>query len=293
MIHARVGFTEAALIFYNFSKNYKHLLNDKVSLKLKRLIRKLYNKYYYKSCGYYDKNAKIFNETSLTNCMIKKMYDSLKNSDTFENDNLNISHIEHLKKDANFYKLFNIYKESLSIKNSIPSPININNFLKDKQLYRLLDGKDLLIISSIAPLIKQQIENGNCQKIWSIPLNVRSIQCFRTPYCFMNDGPHQNALETLEWMMQETRKYSNYNAIIISCGTYTMPLARYLYELSHADTYCMGGLIAYFFGICTNRHHYYNKLSFPNHDLWIHRTPAEYVPSCYNHIEGGCYWIVE
>ena len=135
-----------------------------------------------------------------------------------------------------------------------------------------------------------QIENGNVNKIYSDFVRPYVVYYYTNIYTFFNKGPHNNILETTNFLYEDiiNNVENNYDIVIISAGAYSNILAKKFYE--NNKTVCtLGGDFQDMFGIMNNRNRK-NNLQFDNAEYWITEIPDEYKPTDYKKIENGCYW---
>jgi hypothetical protein len=147
--------------------------------------------------------------------------------------------------------------------------------------------KKVLVISSFAGLIKQQYECGNVYKIYDNFPNITGIEVFQFPYCFFNNGPHNNYFETLDAVYEEIKKI-DFDIALLGCGAYGHMLCNLIDGELKKDAVYVGGNIQTMFGILNNREKIHTK--YETNEYWITEIPEEYRPPNYNMIENGCYW---
>lgn len=206
--------------------------------------------------------------------------------------------LQFIKKSDNF----NIHLHKYSINEHITefkeyyySP---NEYITQDEMFKFIKDKKILIISPFSPLIKNQIENGNCKKIYKDTPSIDTIYTYKFPYTFFNKGPHNNILETTDYIYNDinTNINNDYCSVLISCGAYGCLIAEKFYN-NNKNVCVLGGDIQTFFGILNNRtkgQTINNKTTIVNkeyciNEYWIN-VPDEYKPLGYEKIEGGCYW---
>ena len=170
------------------------------------------------------------------------------------------------------------------------SMLSVNqNFVFD-----YIKNQKILVISPFSPLIKLQIDNGNCKKIYPNTPDIQKTLIYKFPYTFFNNGPDNNILETNEKIFNDIIKTveNDYDNVIISCGAYSCILAEKFTEINK-NVLTVGGDLQTFFGILNGRtKEYYkkNNIELNNKDCWILEIDNEYKPEGYMKIENGCYW---
>jgi glutamate racemase len=107
------------------------------------------------------------------------------------------------------------------------------------------------------------------------------------PYCFHNNGPHQNYFETLDAIFDEIRE-KDFDIAILGCGAYGHTLCHRIDSEMGKDAMYLGGAIQTLFGILNTRDK--NKGDIKTNEFWITEIPEEYKPPNYKTIENGCYW---
>jgi len=274
----RLGFTECTLLYIywkNIYKNYnsKNLINIK-----NNLINHLYT-----SSGYYDNTITYTymnanhddTDTETYNKYMATLIDFIKDSDLFS---YCFHHCETSDK-INEFKEFKCFVNATK-----------DSYIGHNIMYNFIHNKKILIINSFSPLIKQQIENGNCKKINNNFPNIDMLYIYKFPYTFFNKGPHNNLLETTEYIYNDILNNINddYDSVLISCGAYSVLLAKKFYN-NGKNVCTVGGQIQEAFGILNNRHKQFNA-EIPNKEYWITEIPDEYKPLDYQKLENGCYW---
>jgi hypothetical protein len=274
----RLGFTEMTLLLIYWLEKYNN--NKKDIDSKKSLIKWLYT-----TSGYYDnKISSYYMDACHPNekdpIVYEKYFESLlhfiKNSDNF-------SFGVHRKPDD---KELNDFINFLQLKNQ--QPLDINFF------YNKIQNRKILIISPFAKLMKQQYESRNCYKIYSNFPEIEKVSYYTNVYTFFNKGPHNNILETIDYLfnnVNNTINSNDYDMVIISAGAYSNLLAKKFYDVGK-DVLTIGGDIQAMFGILngrTRKWHLNNK-KLENEEYWITKIPDKYKPNDYMKIENGCYW---
>ena len=275
----RLGFTEETLLFIHWINKYKNINNiELINLKNSCI------KWLYTSSGYYDNtiNSNYMDaihppdDTEIYNKYMEYILDFIKNSDNY----LFKTHL---------YTNFNYDDEFIKYIN----PIN-NYPVTQEVLFDFIKNKKILIITPFSPLMKSQLENGNCKKIFDKTPIINKIYAYKFPYTFFNKGPHNNILETVDYIYNDiiTNITNEYDTVIISCGAYSCLMAKKFYE--YGKNVCtIGGELQYMFGILNRRSKFYLNIDnkeLENKEYWIMEIPDEYKPLNYEKIEEGCYW---
>lgn len=281
MKYMRIGFTETTLLFIHWlEKNKYNVISDDSKSELLQSKKNLIN-WLCSTSGYYDNNISgsyfDFDAHDVENDIYKEyMYqlsESLMNSDA-------ISFCYH-----DFNKEISTYKNEFGNRYS---PNNYNVCIET--LFKVIDNKRVLIISSHAKLVKSQIISGNYKKIYStVPGgHIIDVVDYTTPYTFFNNGPDGNILETCSKIKNDIKKLKNqFDIAIIGFGAYTCLLAGFIDGELGKDAICLGRLLTYYFGIAAKS---FSTENLPNESYWIKNIPDEYKPIGYEKIENGAYW---
>lgn len=275
----RLGFTEETLLFIYWINKYKNINNAEIINLKKSCIKWLYT-----TSGYYDNTIDSNymdathpdDDTEIYNKYMEYNLDFIKNSDNYNfktNMYTNFNYDDEFKK---YINATNIYP--------ITQPV----------LFEFIKNKKILIINPFSPLIKHQIENGNCKKIFDNTPNINSVYAYKCPYTFFNKGPHNNILETIDYIYNDiiTNITNDYDTVIISCGAYSCLIAKKFYD-NGKDVCTIGGELQHMFGILNKRKKFYlnnDNKDLTNKEFWILDIPEEYKPHDYEKIENGCYW---
>lgn len=275
----RLGLTECSLLFNYWLKYHKNINNIYKDNYKNDLIKWLYT-----TSGYYDKTqpGNYFNvvhseeDTDIYKKYMNLIFDFIKNSDIYTfciHNHLNKTHIEDFK------KIVNPKKEA---------------FVSQKIVFDFIKNKKILIVSPISKLIKSQIDSGNWKNIYSNSPTVVNSCIYTFPYTFFNNGPHNNILETSQYIFNNIIETINeeYDNVLISCGAYSCLMAKQFYDIGK-NVCTLGGDLPKYFGILTNRMKALcenNNLELNNKEYWIINIPEEYKPNDYMKIENGCYW---
>ena len=281
----RLGMTESGLLFLTYlSKNIS--LPPDIKRAVSKNIMNLLN-WLYTTSGYYDKNV---NGTKF-NFDIKAL-----------NANF-LNYIEQLKisvkgcEQTQFYfhdgLIRSLYEQ---VKDKFISDLCINNFtlLNDTKfssridnIYSYIKDKKVLVISAFDGIIKQQYVSGNIYKLGLNFPYIIGLEVIKFPYCFLNNGPHNNYFETLEAVFNEIKQI-DFDIALLGCGAYGHMLTHKIHDELKKDAIYIGGCITNLFGILSSREKKYTDLK-PN-EYWITTIPDEYKPQNYKAIEDGCYW---
>jgi hypothetical protein len=281
----RLGSTETSLLFLTFlSKNFD--LEKDLKKHVSKYIMNCVN-WLYSTSGYYDKSVKgehfNFDATALT-----------KNYFSF------IKHLELAVEDCEITQFFvheGLVMSLLNLhKNDFIKKYNIKNFsilngteFQDRidDIFKMMDNKKVLAISSFDGLIKKQFESGNLKKIYKNYPNIITLEAIKFPYCFHNNGPHENYFETLEYVFDQIKNI-DFDIAILGCGAYGHMLCHKIHTELKKDAIYVGGSIQTLFGIISSREKEHGKIKYDEN--WISEIPDEYRPEKYKLIENGCYW---
>lgn len=293
----RLGLTECSLLFIYWLNQFKNINNIGITNSKNDLIKWLYT-----TSGYYDKTQKgtYFdvihndNDPNVYNTYMKTIFDFIKNSDIFD---LKLHDYSWLTRAApvdtahttQYYNLKNVIQEFKDCINPVKE-----NHLTQKIVFDFIKNKKILIISPFSPLIKSQIESGNCKKIYHTTPNVKNILTYKFPYTFFNNGPHNNLIETSEYIFNDINNNikKEYDSVLISCGAYGCLMAQKFYNISK-NVCVIGGDLQTYFGILNSRTKQWfqeNNIEIKNKKCWIMSIPHKYKPEGYMKIENGCYW---
>jgi hypothetical protein len=273
MNNLRLGFTETTLLFY-FYLDSLQINNNKYIDSQYGLINWLYS-----TSGFYDK--KIFGSYFDFNPLEVKC--SKPYSDYF-------TKLLTILKKNNFHLelcFHNIDDSLLTYKEEFLKFINYYDKQPSINLFSFIDNKHILIINNLGCLMKKQFESGNLKKIHSeFPDNIKSIHYFENGYTFLNNGPDENILETINHICEEIDKFV-FDAAVISAGAYSCLIADYILNNLKKEVFVIGGNLSFYFGIATKRTKMINK-----HQIneYLIEVPNEMKPKGYEKIEDGCYW---
>lgn len=271
-----LGFTEGTLLCIYWINHYKNINTAEIMAMKKNMIGWLYT-----TSGYYDKTQQghyfnvIHNEEDpdIFKKYMKIIYDFIKNADVYDF----CIHSMSIKKEIEEFKQSINTKHIMEISHEI-----VFNFVAHKRI---------LIISPFAPLIKAQIDSGNCKVIYPNMPMIISTNIYTFPYTFFNNGPHNNILETSEHIFNNIIETitDEYDSVLISCGAYSFLIAKQFYDIGK-NVCTVGGQLQLYFGILNRRNKLWNKMPTTNQEYWVIDIPEEYKPADYKKIEDGCYW---
>lgn len=282
----RYGNTETHLLFINYLLKYENLPPELKS-QLSKMFMTFVN-YLYSDSGYYDKNVKgnVFNfdESALTGNFwnyIKELEVSCGNCDEFlyyGSDGIN--------------NIINQCQDRFKQKYNIEYMRTLNGTrLNDRidKIYDYIRDKRVLVVSSFGGLTKQQYDNGNIYKIYENFPKIKSLDYINFPYCFNNNGPHNNYFETCEFMFNKIKeKKDEFDVILMSCAAFGHILTHRCDTELNKDIVYLGGSIQELFGIASKREKEAGFIKI--NEYWITEIPDEYVPKNCVPPEGGCFW---
>lgn len=284
----RLGMTESGLLFLNWVYKYVKL-NEREKQMIMRQIMNLTN-WLYSTSGYYDKSVKgdkfNFDKSALNPNyykFIEHLETSVKNcSETrfYFHDGMIMNLYEQLKEP--FQKFYDI--------NNLVLMNNTKSVSMVEPTFHKMREKKVLVISSFSALIQQQYNSGNVYKL-GIPFpTIKCLEVVSSPYCFLNDGPHQNYFETLDHIFNEV-KQKDFDIAILGCGSYGHMLTHKIHSELNKEAIYIGGSVTNLFGILSTRelNHGMGK-DVTTNPYWITKIPESFRPSNYKDIEGGCYW---
>ena len=281
----RLGMTEMSLLFLTFvSKNYN--LDMNIKKHISQLIMSMIN-WLYSTSGYYDKSVKGNNFNFDITSMNKNYFKFINH---LEEAVGNCEITQAFVHEGFVMNLLNLYKNDFLNKYSITNFKILNGTeFQDRidDIFHKMNLKKVLVISSFDGLIKQQFESGNLNKIYSNFPNIIQLKTIKFPYCFHNNGPHENYFETLDFIFDEIKKI-DFDIAILGCGAYGHMLCHKIDKELKKDAIYVGGSIQTLFGIISSREKEHGKINY--NEYWISDIPVEYRPTNYKLIENGCYW---
>jgi len=290
----RLGMTESGILLLNFIINYCN-----PSEELKRELFYFFfdlTKWLYTSGGFYDKNIKGSNYNDFNDSVWSNNFFTFINYLEISIYNCNTTHL--IFWDGFVTRMFQEYKEPFINKYKISNINNVNNNVYSnsvdifhysiENIFNCIKDKKVLVISSFGKLIKLQYDSGNMDKIYNKFPNIEKLISFQFPYCFLNNGPHNNYFETLEEVFEEIKKI-DFDIALLGCGSYGHILCHKIDSELNKDAIYVGGVITTLFGILSSREkNNVEKLNI--NEYWITKIPDEYKPENYKSIEDGCYW---
>jgi hypothetical protein len=281
----RLGMTEAGLLMMSFVS--RHCNPDKpVKQMISRNIMSLLN-WLYTTSGYYDKSVRgnHFNfDTTALNGNFSKYIQHLETA---------VGECEQTQAffhDGFIMGLFNQYKQQFFKKYRITNFVLLNETkFTDRipEIFEYVGPRKVLIVSCFSGLFEQQFRSGNMKKIYDFFPDLTGLETVTFPYCFLNDGPHQNYFETLDAVFEEIRKV-DFDIALLGCGAYGHMLTHRIHSELGRDAIYVGGSITNLFGILSTRERNHSNLS--TNEYWITHIPDEYKPPNHMLIENGCYW---
>jgi len=283
----RLGMTETELLFLTYVIRYQSaFIHSDIKKHISKFIMSMVN-WLYTTSGYYDKSVKgtsfNFDVTALNQNYLKYL-DHLaisvadcEQTQIYVHDGLPMSLFENFK--DGFTHHFGI--KNLVLMNGTKFYDRIDS------IFDKMNGKKVLAISSFDGLIQLQYTSGNVQKIYEkFPL-LAGLSTVKFPYCFLNNGPHENYFETLDAVFEEIKK-EDFDIALLGCGAYGHMLCHRIHAELGKDAIYIGGSIQTIFGILSKREKDCSNL--PVNEYWITEIPEEYRPANYKQIENGCYW---
>jgi len=278
----RIGMTESTLLFIFWCEKIKKIKFNK--------MKNSYIKWLYTTSGYYDKSMKgnyfnVIHHNKDPEIYIKyfdKLLEFLKNT-----DNLFMIFHNFGNEDKIVYENKNIIQLKEEFRDTFKS--KVFGSPSKELIFDFISNKKLLIISPFSKLVKQQIESGNCKKIYDNFPYIKNIYIYTHIYTFFNNGPYQNILETNEKVFNDIIQTINielFDSVLISCGAYSNLYAEKFFNLGK-NVCTIGGELHDFFGIMNKRNR--NNIT-TKQEYWIQNIPDEYKPKGYMKIEDGCYW---
>lgn len=271
----RTGITEAILLFdrWLFENNIPHLPH----------VEGEFIQWLYSSSGWYDKDIKgSYFDIDVEAVKNSPLYyawrflfkRSLLNSDYLEmmlwNKWIDAYFPNKYSEYRTFVESFNAKDNSLNDK----SP-NYNYWDNPEKMFPYLKGR-VLLVNSMAPLLVSQYKNAHM--VYKYMPEFEPIeQLF--PYCFFNNGPDKNGLETLYRILEEI-KTKDFDVALISAGPYGCLIADELNKTGKT-TLTVGSGISKLFTISPGK----------PQPFWLSEIPKEFIPEGFDKIEHGRYWI--
>jgi len=281
----RLGMTEAGLLLMTFVSRYCNP-DQNTKMIISRNTMSLMN-WLYTTSAYYDKSVKgdhfNFDHTAINRNFFAFIDDLGKSVGGCETTHFFFH-------DGFIMHLFNTYKEPFCRHYNIQNPVLLNGtkFVdRIPGIFSYLPGKRVLVISCFSGLIKSQYESGNVYKVYDFFPEIKGVETVTVPYCFLNNGPHNNYFETMEAIFQEV-KNTDFDIALLGCGAYGHMLCHKIHTELNKEAMYIGGSITNLFGILSSRERICSNLV--TNEYWITEIPDEYKPANYKLIENGCYW---
>jgi hypothetical protein len=283
----RLGMTETELVFLTYVIRYH---GDNIPSDIKKHISKFILNmvnWLYTTSGYYDKSVKgtyfDFDVTAINKNYIKYL----------EHLSISIANCEQTQiylHDGLPMELFQYFGSAFEKHFNITTLVVMNGtkfYDRIDSIFDKMSGRKVLAISSFDGLIEQQYSSGNVYKIYERFPPLSGLSTIKFPYCFLNNGPHQNYFETLDAVFGEIRNI-DFDIALLGCGAYGHMLCHRIHEELNKDAIYIGGSIQTIFGILSKREKDCSNL--PVNEYWITDIPEQYKPANYKSIENGCYW---
>ena len=281
----RLGATETSLLFLTFVSKYTDVSRE-IKQQIPRYIMNMIN-WLYSTSGYYDKSVEgthfDFGYTALNQNYFKFI-------NHLEESVGNCHETQFFVHKGFVSELFNMYRESFLKHYDIVNFKNLNDtkfYDRIDSIFNHIKGKKLLVISSFDGLVQKQYTSGNVYKIYEKFPQIEALHTIKFPYCFLNNGPHNNYHETLDSIFSEI-KGIDFDIALLGCGSYGHMLCHRIDKELKKDAIYIGGSIQTIFGILSSREK--NSSNLPINEYWITEIPDEYKPKDYKKIEDGCYW---
>lgn len=286
---SRLGMTESGLLLLHFTL-YNVKLPDHIQQNVIKSYLHLAN-WLYTCAGYYDKNVPGSN--------FNFNIDSIKTKNWMRYMNELGESVSGCEKSQFYFHEGFITNLFNNVKDIFIKHYNIDNFevlnggrFVDRLpfIYKNMEGKKILTISSFSKLMKQQYDNGNVYKLGIEFPNVKSVDSVVMPYCFTNTGPHQNYFETFDSLFEEI-KTKDFDIAVLGCGCYGHSLVHKIHTELGKDAMYVGGCVPNLFGILGERERNVGMgQHVPTNEFWVLDIPLEYRPTNYKAVENGCYW---
>ena len=272
----RLGHTESHLLFFFFILKF-----GQEHININKLCKKninYYTSWLHKTAGYYEKSTdttiinKNYNDfidhlgISIGNCEVSQFYLSEMVTAIFE---------KHKKLFFDVYKITNF-----QILNETHFSDRIDS------IFAYIKDKKVLVVSSFDGLILKQYQSRNIYKIYKNFPELIDLKTIKFPYCYNNNGPHNNYHETLDSVFNDIKDI-DFDIALLGCGCYGHMLCHKIHSELNKDAIYLGGSIQEFFGILSSRE---KSSGLKYDDNWITEIPEEYRPDCFKNIENGCYW---
>jgi hypothetical protein len=296
----RLGFTESTMLYiYYITIINKEVHYDNAEFSELNILTQKLITWFYCSSGYYNKNDDLKNmnfETIHSNenyiNYMNKLIHAIQNSE---------SSCILLHKIPNYYAQFlNDFNNYFNNKIIFMGPNDGFNY--DLKYFENLhnninvinDSRNILVINPLANLFVSQFKNKNIYNVnrlqnYNISDKIINMIAIENASTFENNGPDTNNLETFEKLCKKILELDiEYDTAVISCGSYSLLIADFIFQL-HKNVIVLGGAeINELFGIKNQRCKEHNP-NFIFNKYWID-VPEELKPKNYKKIENGCYW---
>jgi hypothetical protein len=252
-------------------------------------------KWLYTTSGYYDKTQSQQHHKKPTEILISVRHDH--DNDTYIYKKYMNIIFDFIKNTDMFsfalHKLPNVYEEDIQDFKKNIDPKKKGHITREI-IFDFVKNKKILIVSPFSKLMKSQIDTGNWKHIYPNAPTVVNSCIYTFPYTFFNNGPHNDILETSQYLFNNIIETINeeYDNVLISCGAYSCLMAKQFYDIGK-NVCTIGGDLQVYFGILNGRQKKWYKrdnIELKNEEYWIVNIPEEYKPNDYMKIENGCYW---
>lgn len=161
---------------------------------------------------------------------------------------------------------------------------------KEKNWFKNLSGKKVLVISPFAKTIKKQIKN--LSKIWNHNMGDVKFEVIKFPYApavsgKKEDKTHFHLLEKFNKMIFK----KDFDLMMVGAGAASLPLVATAKKMGKIGVH-LGGACQLFFGIKGQRWdnaERFKECQVYNSDLFIRPLKAD-LPTNSKIVENGCYW---
>ena len=119
-------------------------------------------------------------------------------------------------------------------------------------------------------------------------INIERLSVLRTPQTNFPPYPHDNWLETYNYLKSEINEIE-FDVALLSCGCYGHPLCSYIYSTLNKSAFYIGGRLQLCFGILGSRWIKRPEVEPFINAHWTFPTENE-TPKNFREIEYGCYW---
>ena len=155
-----------------------------------------------------------------------------------------------------------------------------------------LQGRNVLVVHPFSETIVSQYNKHRSGKHLFRREDVLPSFTLKTVKTFMTlagaPPPHGSWTETLEATKRLIDAQAPFDVVLLGCGSYGMPLTRYVWEKHNATAVYVGGGLQLLFGIKGKRWDDENgKLLYNEH--WVRPLSSD-RPTGAGKVEGGAYW---